>query len=163
MNEVRKKKIEREIQKTIARLIVSGKVKDPRVSTATIHRVELASDLSRAEIYYTTWGGNRDRKKLAQGLVSAIPYFQSMLGKKMGLRYTPKLYFIWDSAYIKSFEVNRLIDESAPKQSILDSGYDGEKEQESDQEPTEQNGEISDLDDLDSEDSNPDKSSGLSS
>lgn len=114
MNEIRKKKIEREIQKTIATLINSDKVRDPRITMTTIHRVDLASDMSQAKVYYTAICNNNERKKLAQGLVSAGGFFQSMIGKKLGLRHTPRLYFIWDKAYIKSLEVNQLIDESKP-------------------------------------------------
>lgn len=120
MNEIRKKKIEREIQKTIATLINTEKVKDPRVTMATIHRVDLASDMSQAIVHYTAICSNNERKKLSQGLVSAAGFLQSMIGKKLGLRQTPRLQFVWDSNYIKSIEVNRLIDEAAPIHPISD-------------------------------------------
>ncbi|MCC5816521.1 MAG: 30S ribosome-binding factor RbfA [Leptospira sp.] len=136
MDEIRKKKIEREMQRTIATLINSEQVKDPRVLMATIHRVELASDMSQATVFYTAYCTNNERKKLSAGLVSASGFFQSMIGKKMGLRYTPKLRFVWDSAYIKSLEVNRLIDESAPPievNSSDDSEFDEESPDHDDQ------------------------------
>jgi ribosome-binding factor A len=128
LNEIRKKKIEREIQKTIATLINTEKVKDPRVTMATIHRVDLASDMSQAIVYYTAICSNNERKKLSQGLVSAGGFLQSMIGKKLGLRHTPRLQFVWDNNYIKSIEVNRLIDESAPKQPISDEIEEDEEE-----------------------------------
>lgn len=115
MNEIRQKKIEREIQRTIAGLILTGNVKDPRVTMATIHRVELAADMSLATIYYTSYCSNNERKKLSQGLVSASGYLQSVLGKKLNIRYTPRLKFVWDKEFIKSIEINQLIDDSAPK------------------------------------------------
>lgn len=118
MNEIRQKKIEREIQRTIASLIVGEKVKDPRISMTTIHRVELALDMSVATIYYTAYCNNNERKKLAQGLKSATGFMQAMIGKKLNLRYTPRLNFIWDKDYIKSIEINQLIDDLAPKQTI---------------------------------------------
>lgn len=114
MNPIRKKKIEREIQRTISELIVSGKVKDPRVFMATIHRVELSDDLSWATVYYTAMCSNNERKKLIAGLVSASSFLQSAIGKKLRLRKTPKLRFVWDNAYMKSLEVNDLIDKLSP-------------------------------------------------
>ncbi|WCL48088.1 30S ribosome-binding factor RbfA [Leptospira sp. GIMC2001] len=123
MNEIRKKKIEKEIQRTIATLIITEKVKDPRISMVTIHRVDMADDMSQALVYYTAYCNNNERKKLANGLTSARGFLQSAIGKKLGLRHTPNLYFIWDKNYIKSIEVNRLIDESAPKHS-LEPGFD---------------------------------------
>lgn len=140
MNEIRKKKIEREIQKTIATLINTEKVKDPRISMATIHRVDMASDMSQATVYYTAYCTNNERKRLSQGLVSASGFFQGMIGKKLGLRHTPRLQFVWDNAYIKSLEVNRLIDETAPRTArevgLAEEGGSDEVDS-SDQEPAE--------------------------
>jgi ribosome-binding factor A len=118
LNEIRQKKIEREIQRTIASLIISEKVKDPRISMTTIHRVELAPDMSIATIFYTAYCNNNERKKLSQGLVSATGFMQAMIGKKLNLRYTPRLKFVWDKDYIKSIEVNQLIDDLAPKKPL---------------------------------------------
>jgi ribosome-binding factor A len=130
LNEIRQKKIEREIQRTIAGLLLNGSVKDPRVTMATIHRVELAPDMSLATIYYTSYCNNNERKKLSQGLVSAAGYLQSVLGKKLNIRYTPRLKFVWDKEFIKSIEVNQLIDDSAPKKKIVSEEDESDIEEE---------------------------------
>ncbi len=126
MNEIRKRKIEKEILRTLGTLVVSDKVKDPRVNLVTFHRVELSNDLSIATVYYTAYCTNRERKKLIAGLVSASGFFRSALNQRLKLRRTPELRFVWDSAFIKALEVNQQIDhlasstEMQPQESDLD-------------------------------------------
>jgi ribosome-binding factor A len=86
--------------------------------------------MSLATIYYTSYCNNNERKKLSQGLISAAGYLQSVLGKKLNIRYTPRLKFVWDKEFIKSIEVNQLIDDSAPKKKIVSEEDESDIEEE---------------------------------
>lgn len=115
MNPIRMKKLESEIIRQISTAILAGKVKDPRVFLPSFHRIEISEDLKYAKIYFTALCNNNERKKLTQGLVSCAGFLSSFVGKNLHLHTNPKFSFVWDNNYIKSLEVNRLIDESAPK------------------------------------------------
>lgn len=115
MNPIRMKKLESEIIRLISTAILEGKVKDPRVFLPSFHRIEISEDLKYAKVYFTALCNNNERKKLTQGLVSCAGFLSSLVGKNLHLHTNPKFSFVWDNNYIKSLEVNRLIDESAPK------------------------------------------------
>lgn len=121
MNSIRKKKIEAEILRNLSTLILEGEVKDPRVFLPSFHRVEVSDDLKHATVFFTALCNNNERKKLTQGLVSASGFLSSRLGNSLKLHTNPKIRFEWDKNYIKSLEVNALIDAAKPKESDANS------------------------------------------
>ncbi|EMY68736.1 30S ribosome-binding factor RbfA [Leptospira vanthielii] len=131
MNPIRMKKLESEIIRQISTAILAGKVKDPRVFLPSFHRIEISEDLKYAKIYFTALCNNNERKKLTQGLVSCAGFLSSFVGKNLHLHTNPKFSFVWDNNYIKSLEVNRLIDESAPK-TLFEELHPSENEEDED-------------------------------
>jgi len=115
LNPIRKKKLEAEILRILATLILEGEVKDPRIFLPSFHRIDISDDLRQATVYFTAFCNNNERKKLTAGLVSCSGFFTSRIGKILGLHTNPRIHFAWDNNYIKSLEVNRLIDESKPQ------------------------------------------------
>lgn len=113
MNEIKKKKLEKDIIRILSLLIVSGKVKDPRVSMVSMHRAELSNDGGKIKIWITAYCDKKERNRLLRGLKSAAPYMQSVVGNNLRLRITPRIEFIWDEKFIESLKVNELIDKLA--------------------------------------------------
>ena len=101
--------------KEISKLLVSGKVKDPRIGIVTVHRANLSDDMAHAKIWVTSYLPEEEKENFLRGLRSASGYIQSVVGKTLGLRVTPKISFVWDEEYIKSFQVNELIDRLSKK------------------------------------------------
>ena len=100
-----------QIREEIAALILSGKIKDPRVSSfLSITRVEVSSDLSFAKVYVSGFEDARSVKKGAAGLESARGFIQSVLSKKMRIRQFPKLAFFFDESVKQGFEMVQKID-----------------------------------------------------
>lgn len=118
MDSIRKKKIETAIVKVLASLLVSGKVKDPRIGIVSVHRAEISPDLSQVKIWITSYCTNSEKRKLFNGMNSAKGYFQSVIAKELHLRNTPEIRFLWDTDYIKSLEVNQLIDKSMKESEV---------------------------------------------
>ncbi|MCB1142871.1 MAG: 30S ribosome-binding factor RbfA [Leptospiraceae bacterium] len=115
MDAIRKKRIEAEIIRTLGTVFVSGKVKDPGIGMVSLHRAELAEDLSVVKIWVTSYIEEREKGKFLTSLKRASGFLQHILAKELKLRQTPRIVFKWDDNYIKSLEVNALIDELAPK------------------------------------------------
>ncbi len=100
-----------QIREEISALILSGKIKDPRVSSfLSITRVEVSSDLSFAKVYVSGFQNARTVKKGVVGLESAKGFIQSVLGKKLRLRMFPKLAFFFDESVRLGFDMVRKID-----------------------------------------------------
>ncbi len=110
MDEIRKKRIESEIIRVLASLLVSGKVKDPRIGIVSFHRAELSPDMSIVKIWITSYIEERQKGKFLSAMKNARGFFQKVLAEELKLRVTPKIVFIWDENYLKAVKVNELID-----------------------------------------------------
>ena len=110
MDKIRKKKIEAEIIRTLGNLFVSGRVKDPGITLVSLHKAELSEDMSHVKVYVTTYCDNKEKGKFLSALKRASGFCQHVLADELKLRFTPKIQFIWDENFIKSLEVNQLID-----------------------------------------------------
>ena len=101
MNEIRKKRIENEIVRLVSIMILNGYIKDPRISMVSIHRSEITSDHSHVKVWISSFCSQRKQSKLLNGLNSAGGYLSSVISKKLRLRLSPKMKFMWDSEYMK--------------------------------------------------------------
>ena len=129
MGEYRMLKLGEQIRDEIAKLIMTQKVKDPRVSTfLTINRVEVARDLAYAKVYVSSFLNESQVKKGVEGLNSAAGFIQSSIAKKLTIYKFPKLTFVEDTSIKEGFDMvnklNRL--EEAEKQ-IQESKSEEEK------------------------------------
>ncbi len=111
MGEHRLDRLGEQFREEISALIMSGKIKDPRVSTfLSVNRVEVSRDLSHAKVYVSSFMASGETKKGVAGLQSASGFIQSVLGKKLRLRQFPHLTFIFDDSIRAGFEMVHKID-----------------------------------------------------
>ncbi|RHX85656.1 30S ribosome-binding factor RbfA [Leptospira stimsonii] len=104
MNPIRRKKIEAEAVRTVAMMILSGKVKDPRVHMVSVHRAEISEDGKNMRIFVTAICTPKKQIKVLAGLNSAAGLFQTTLSGKLSLRIAPRIQFLWDEEYIQSLD-----------------------------------------------------------
>ena len=110
MNEIRLKRVESLIRDKVSTLIMRGEVKDPRVdASVTLTRVKAAKDLASARIWVSSFGGEDATRRAVKGLTNAAGFIQSMIGRELRMRNTPKLYFKADDSIREGLEVNQLI------------------------------------------------------
>jgi len=94
------------IQQKISSLILDGKIKDPRVTAfLSITRVDVAGDLSFADVYISNIRPEANIERGAEGLQSAAGFIQSQLGQVMKIRKIPKLRFHADASVREGFEI----------------------------------------------------------
>jgi ribosome-binding factor A len=110
LDPIRKKKIEAEIIRTISSLLVSGKVKDPRIGIVSLHRAELSNDMVHVKIWVTSYIEENKKGKFLSAMKNAAGFFQKVIATELKLRNTPRIVFVWDDNYIKSLKVNEMID-----------------------------------------------------
>lgn len=112
MSSFRLERVGNIISHEISSLIVSGKIKDPRVgSFITVTHVEVSKDLTHAKIWVSCFDGRDKTISAVEGLSSASGFIQSILGQKLKTRYTPKLQFKADHSIEESIRIQKKISE----------------------------------------------------
>jgi ribosome-binding factor A len=77
-------------------ILIKQKTKDPRLQEVIITDVISSRDLSSAKVFFTV---PEEKKSTVEPLLEkASGFFRSSLSKKLDLRHTPALRFIFDPA-----------------------------------------------------------------
>lgn len=110
MGQYRMERLGDQLRDEIAKLIMHGDVKDPRVSTfLTITRVEVSKDLSFAKAYVSSFLPEAQLERGVEGLNNGAGFIQSSIAKKLRIRQFPKITFYVDTAMKEGFDmVNKL-------------------------------------------------------
>ncbi|MBQ9494197.1 MAG: 30S ribosome-binding factor RbfA [Treponema sp.] len=112
MGRYRMEKLGDQLRDEIATLIITGQVKDPRVSTfLTVNRVELSKDLCHGKAYVSSFLSDAQVKRGVEGLNSAAGFIQSSIAKKLRIRQFPHLTFYVDTAMKQGFEMVQKLNE----------------------------------------------------
>jgi phosphoesterase RecJ-like protein len=91
--------------------LIQRSVKDPRIGFVTITAVRPSPDLSKAHVYYTVLGDEREHMATQAGLESATPFLRTEVGRRVRLKSTPELEFHLDDAPEKGQHVDSIIAE----------------------------------------------------
>jgi ribosome-binding factor A len=79
------------LQEAIAEEVAG--LKDPRLGFVTITGVDTAPDLRNAIVYFSVLGTDEEQVSTVKALDSAAPHVRSEIGRKVRLKYLPKLDF----------------------------------------------------------------------
>lgn len=101
------------VQQEIADLLVR-ELKDPRLSMATVSRVDMSPDLRQACIYVSRIGSEIEQQATLQGFVRAAGFIRGQLGKRLKLRHTPQLIFKLDTAIAYGVRISRILHDLVP-------------------------------------------------
>lgn len=112
MAKYRQAKIDEEIARALSDIMRT--VRDARLDGCvfSITRVHAAPDLSSAEVYYS-YLGSKSRDDVKKGIKSASGFIRSSLARKLSLRQTPELIFIYDQSMengARIFELLKQVD-----------------------------------------------------
>ena len=111
MSDSRHRKIEGELQRALAAL-VSREVKDPRVGNLTITHVDVAPDLKTARVFFVPFASSHDVAEVQAGLTRAAGFLRGEAGRRLGLRYAPRLEFVFDESVEDAARLTHLIDQA---------------------------------------------------
>ena len=109
-----------QVQKDLSDLLAK-EIRDPRLDSVTILRVDLSDDLRSARVYFSVSQGEERKDAAAAGFKSASGYLKRQLGRRLELRYMPELKFIYDESFDRATRVNKILqtisEESETKES----------------------------------------------
>lgn len=122
----RTRRVADQIQRHMAELI-QMELGDPRVGMVTITGVDVTHEFERARIHFTVLGDslgekahpdkapveNEQAKETAKVLNKAAGYLRTALARRLKLRTTPQLVFIYDTSMEYGNRLTDLINSSA--------------------------------------------------
>jgi ribosome-binding factor A len=109
MAQPRTQRIESEIQRVLSAL-VAREVKDPRVGNVTITQVSVAADMGSAKVFFTPFASSNPSEQVRQGLTRAAGFLRGEIGRRLGLRHSPRLEFVVDDSVAEAAHLTSLID-----------------------------------------------------
>jgi len=89
--------------------VLEEKVVDLRIGFVTITAVEVSSDLRDATIFVSAYSEGKAKDETIEGLRDGSKYIRRKIGKKLHLRYLPKLTFRIDDSIEKGARVEETL------------------------------------------------------
>ncbi len=105
----RPSRVAEQIQGELAR-ILRTEIKDPRVVPVTITHVHVSADLKHARVHLVPLGGQGSLEETLEGLEMAGSWLARQVGKRLRLRYTPRLRFVEDEGLEESMRMTEMLD-----------------------------------------------------
>jgi ribosome-binding factor A len=93
----------------ISKMLMDGRVKDPRVGFVTITRVEVTKDLSYASVYFSVMGDEAKKEESLAALGHAAKFIQGQIAKEIRVRKVPQLRFKLDRGLEHSLKIGEII------------------------------------------------------
>lgn len=107
---LRNERVRKTLIKEIAD-VLQTEVRDPRISgIVSIVDVEVSHDNSFAKVYYSIFGDEKQKEKTIEAMTQNTPKIRYAIGKRVRLRLTPELRFIYDDSFERASKVSELID-----------------------------------------------------
>ncbi len=100
-------RVKSQIRRLLSELI-TREIKEPDIGIVTVCGVDLSQDFSLAKVYITVFPEEKiDNTLLVLGRSTWL--LQSLLGKQLHLRMTPKLIFLYDTSFEYGAKMDDLI------------------------------------------------------
>jgi len=110
---IRTQRVGEEIRKIISERLIRG-LKDPVPGFVTIREVEVNSDFTMAKVFYSVIGSDDEKAGAQEVLNDNRGALRSEVGKKVRLRNTPQLTFVFDDSGERAARIHDLLRENAP-------------------------------------------------
>ncbi len=91
--------------------LIESQLNDPRVIGVTVTDVEVTQDTRYAKVFYSVLGGPEDKKNAARGLDSAAGWVSHELGRRLRIKNTPHITFVYDASLERGEHMAQVLDE----------------------------------------------------
>lgn len=91
--------------------VIGRELRDPRVGSVTITRVEVSGDLGHAVVHVAASGTNDEQERAIDGLQSAAGFLRSKLARVLTMRSVPTLAFNLDRGLEHARKIDALLDQ----------------------------------------------------
>ena len=120
---VRQLRVGEELRHAMAEILGRGALRDPTLSRLafTVTEVRTSPDLKRATVYLTPLGGDADPVLLA-ALDRAASFLQKEVGRRIRLKFTPRLSFSFDRRFEYASKIDGLLREPGVARDLRGNG-----------------------------------------
>ncbi len=108
-NNIKIERLNHAFQEAIS-IILMTEVKDEDIKFVTITGVDTTNDLSYAKVYFTVLDNDK-RKTTLDALNNAASFIRGELSKRVEVRHTPELKFIYDTSIDYGNRIEEIIDD----------------------------------------------------
>lgn len=107
---LRNERVRKALMKEIADILQKD-IRDSRITgLVSVMDVEVAHDNSFAKVYYSIFGGDEaSKEKTKEAIQSHVPKIRHEVGKRIRLRLTPELRFVFDDSVERGSKVTELL------------------------------------------------------
>lgn len=88
--------------------ILYKEVKDPDLKFVTITGCDITNDLSFCKVYFTVL--NKDKDETLKSLKNASSFIRGEISKRIEIRHTPELRFIYDESIEYGEKIEKILD-----------------------------------------------------
>ncbi len=103
------------IQSELAVLLLKD-LKDPRLELSTVSHVDVSPDLRHARVYISRVGDAQEQENALEGFQRAAGFIRGQLGKRLKLRYVPKLEFVIDTGIAYGVRISSMLNTLVPQE-----------------------------------------------
>lgn len=106
----RQLRVGEQLRHIIAGILAEDNIHDPDVTSTpiTVTEVQSSSDMRNATVYVIPLGGQNE-KAVIDGLNRSSGFVQAEMGKKLSMKFTPRLFFKKDESFEYGDHIDRLI------------------------------------------------------
>lgn len=110
MGKVRMYRVGEQLKKELSD-IFQKEIKDPRIGFLTVTHVEVTGDLQQAKVYISVLGNEEEKENTLKAIEKASGFIRSEVGRRIRLRHTPELIFLFDESIEYGNRIERLLKE----------------------------------------------------
>ncbi|SJN53994.1 30S ribosome-binding factor RbfA [Vibrio ruber] len=124
----RTQRVSQQLQKELA-MILQREVRDSRLGMVTISEVKVSRDLAYAKVYVSfLCVGEQTPETCLKALKEHESHIRMMLGKRIRLRLTPEVRFVYDDTLVEGMRMSNLVNQAVDedKRKRDESGSDEE-------------------------------------
>ena len=120
---VRQLRVGEELRHAMAEILGRGVLRDPALSgrAFTVTEVRTSPDLKRATVFLTPLGGDADPALLV-ALDRAASFLQKEVGRRIRLKFTPRLSFSFDDRFEYASKIDGLFREPSVARDLRGGG-----------------------------------------
>ena len=119
---VRQLRVGEELRHVLAEVLGRGELRDPnlRGRAITVTEVRVSPDLKRAIAFVTPWGDESTDSGILMALGRASSYLQGEIGRRIRLKFTPRLSFEFDDRFEYASKIDNLLREPGVSRDLAD-------------------------------------------
>lgn len=118
-------RVEKEVQIQVAQYLQSG-FSDPLPGLVTVANVKMPADLRTAKVFISVLGADDSIDEIIETLQSRAFEIQDYIGRKLQMRYCPKLTFMRDHTTEQVLKIEKLLTNMSEGRSSQKSEEDSE-------------------------------------